>query len=98
DDAPHQDAETRRYTLDEILSRCTSANRRLDAESDAFDRLRALKENAPQLLARAEEATEALAPRIDHAEAALADLARGCTASALAPVAQHPAEARDRLA
>ncbi|MEV0266655.1 TPM domain-containing protein [Streptomyces sp. NPDC050617] len=98
DDAPNQDADTRRYTLDEILSRCTSANRRLDAESDAFDRLRAVKENAPHLLARAEETAEELAPRIDEAEAALTELARGCTASALAPVAQHPAEARDRLA
>ncbi|MGW1071351.1 TPM domain-containing protein [Streptomyces sp. NPDC002537] len=98
DDAPYEDDDIRRGTLDEICSHCTSANRRLDAESAAFDRLRGLKANATGILAHAEAAAEALAPRIDAAEAALAALAGRCARTALAPVARHPAEARDRLA
>ncbi|MCC3771391.1 TPM domain-containing protein, partial [Streptomyces sp. UNOC14_S4] len=75
DDAPYEDDDIRRGTLDEICSHCTSANRRLDAESAAFDRLRGLKANALGILAHAEAAAAALAPRIDAAEAALAALA-----------------------
>ncbi|WP_202239030.1 TPM domain-containing protein [Actinacidiphila reveromycinica] len=100
DDAGHagqEDDTTRRQMLDEILSRCTQANRRLDAESEAFDRLRAMEANAPQVLARAEEKAAALPARIDAAAAALGPLAERYAASALEPVAGYPAEARDRL-
>ncbi|MFC4032662.1 TPM domain-containing protein [Streptomyces polygonati] len=97
DDAFPADDETRRQILDEILSRCTQANRRLDAESEAFDRLRAMEENAPQILERAEAAATALPDRIAAAETALGPLARRYADSALEPVAGHPAEARDRL-
>ncbi|KAB7852312.1 TPM domain-containing protein [Streptomyces mobaraensis] len=98
DDAPAHDDDFRRHALDEICSRCTSANRRLDAEAAAFDRLRALKANAAVVLARAEDAARALEPRIDAAENALFALRRRCTEDALAPVWRYPAEARDRLA
>ncbi|MGK5546844.1 TPM domain-containing protein, partial [Streptomyces sp. URMC 127] len=98
DDAPYEDPDIRRRTLDEICSHCTSANRRLDAESASFDRLRGLRANAAGILARAEAAAEDLAPRIATAEGALDVLSGHCTATALAAVARHPAEARDRLA
>jgi uncharacterized membrane protein YgcG len=91
------DDETRRQMLGEILSRCTQANRRLDAESEAFDRLRGMEANAPQVLARAEVTAAALPGRIAAAEAALGPLAQRYADSALEPVAGHPAEARDRL-
>ncbi|PSJ26783.1 hypothetical protein B7P34_21055, partial [Streptosporangium nondiastaticum] len=97
DDAPYEDEEIRRRTLDEICSHCTSANRRLDAESASFDVLRGLRDNAAGILARAEAAAEDLAPRVTTAEGALHVLAGHCTATALAAVARHPAEARDRL-
>jgi uncharacterized membrane protein YgcG len=97
DDAYPEDDETRRQMLDEILSRCTQANRRLDAESEAFDRLRAMEANAPQVLARAEAAAEALPARVAAAKAALGPLAERYADSALEPVAGYPAEARDRL-
>ncbi|MFI1969167.1 hypothetical protein BLA24_25650 [Streptomyces cinnamoneus] len=97
DDAPQEDDGFRRHALDEICSRCTSANRRLDAESEAFDRLRAPRANARAILERAEATARALAPRVDTAEAALAALAPHHAPSALAPVAGHPAEALDRL-
>ena len=98
DDADPEGAGTRRQMLDEILSRCTQANRRLDAESEAFDRLRAMESNAPQVLERAEEAARALPERIAAARAALGPLARRYADTALDPVAGYPAEAGDRLA
>nr|WP_245791303.1 TPM domain-containing protein [Actinacidiphila rubida] len=97
DDAFPEDDDTRRQMLDEILSRCTQANRRLDAESEAFDRLRAMEANAPQVLEQAERTLAALPARIAAAEAALAPLAQRYADSALEPVAGHPTEARDRL-
>ncbi|MCD9142619.1 TPM domain-containing protein [Streptomyces albireticuli] len=98
DDAPYEDPELRRRVLDEICSHCTSANRRLDAESEAFDRLRGLRANAAGVLAHAEAAARALAPRVDTAEAALTALTGCCAGTALSAFARHPAEARDRLA
>lgn len=97
DDAPYEEERIRRHALDEICSRCTSANRRLDAESAAFDRLRGLKANAAAIVDRAEATARALNPRVATAETALAALARCRAANALAPVAGHPGEARDRL-
>ncbi|GHF60612.1 hypothetical protein GCM10010218_47580 [Streptomyces mashuensis] len=98
DGADTADDDLRRHTLDEICSRCSSANRRLDAESAAFDRLRDLRAAAPDALARAEALARALAPRLATAEAALAALAPGHPEAALAPVAGHPDGIRDRLA
>ncbi|GAA0391551.1 TPM domain-containing protein [Streptomyces luteireticuli] len=98
DDAPVRDDDFRRHALDEICSRCTSANRRLDAEAAAFDRLRDLTAQAALVLDRAEAAARSLAPRIDTAQYALASVAGRCTPAALAPADGYPAEARDRLA
>ncbi|MFI9305466.1 TPM domain-containing protein [Streptomyces triculaminicus] len=98
DETPHEDADVRRQALDEICSRCTSANRRLDAESEAFDRLRGLRADPALILERAEAAARALAPRVGAAEAALTALARCRAGPALDLVADHPARARERLA
>ncbi|WP_093735017.1 MULTISPECIES: TPM domain-containing protein, partial [unclassified Streptomyces] len=97
DDAFPEDDETRRQILDEILSRCTQANRRLDAESEAFDRLRAMAEHASQLLEHAEATAAALPGRIAAAQSALGPLAARYADAALEAVAGQPAEARDRL-
>ncbi|MBM9507776.1 TPM domain-containing protein [Streptomyces sp. KK5PA1] len=96
-----EDDGTRRQMLDEILSHCTQANRRLDAEADAFDRLRALESGTPELLEQAEARAVALPGRITAAGRAVS--ARSgpdgpYADDALVPVAAHPAEARDRLA
>lgn len=97
DDAYPEDDETRRQMLDEILSRCTQANRRLDAESEAFDRLRALEADTARVLESAEATAAALPGRIGAAENALTVMGRRYAQVALEPVADHPAEARDRL-
>ncbi|WP_442816379.1 TPM domain-containing protein [Streptomyces sp. NBC_01233] len=97
DDAYPEDDATRRRMLDEIVARCTEANRRLDAESADFDRLRDLEKNAPQALAAVEERYLELTGRATTAEATLTALTRRYADSAAAPVASNPEQAKDRL-
>ncbi|MEU9080946.1 TPM domain-containing protein [Streptomyces sp. NPDC048357] len=97
DDAYPEDDATRRRMLDEIVARCTEANRRLDAESAAFDRLRDLEKNAPRALATVEERYLELTGRAGTAEATLIALTRRYADSASAPVASNPEQAKDRL-
>ncbi|MET9323755.1 TPM domain-containing protein [Streptomyces sp. NPDC003038] len=97
DDAYPEDDATRRRMLDEIVARCHEANRRLDAESADFDRLRDLEKNAPEALATLETHFRALTGRTTTAEATLAALGRRYADSASAPVASNPEQAKDRL-
>ncbi|MFE2245613.1 TPM domain-containing protein [Streptomyces lavendulae] len=97
DDAYPEDDATRRRMLDEIVARCTEANRRLDAESADFDRLRDLEKNAPQALAAVEARFRALGGRTTTAGATLTALAGRYADSASAPVAANAAQAEDRL-
>ncbi|MEU3406646.1 TPM domain-containing protein [Streptomyces sp. NPDC006670] len=97
DDAYPEDDATRRRMLEEILARCAEANRRLDAESAAFDRLRDLVKNAPQALAAVEARFRELTGRTTTATATLAALAGRYAESASAPVASHAEQAKDRL-
>ncbi|MFI0900214.1 hypothetical protein [Streptomyces sp. NPDC020983] len=91
------DEVARRQLLDELLSHCTQANRRLDAEAAAFDRLRALEADVRELLEQAEARATALPGRIAAAEHEMAPLGAVYGADALAPVAGHPAQARALL-
>ncbi|WP_411757335.1 TPM domain-containing protein [Streptomyces venezuelae] len=97
DDAYPEDDATRRRMLDEIVARCTEANRRLDAESADFDRLRDLEKNAPQALANVEQGYLDLTGRASTAEATLTALAGRYADSASAPVASNAEQAKDRL-
>ncbi|MEU3602402.1 TPM domain-containing protein [Streptomyces sp. NPDC006798] len=97
DDAHPEDDATRRRMLTEILTRCADADRRLDAETADFDRLRDLERNAPQTLAAAREHFTGLNGRIIPTEAALAVMRERYAESASAPVAGDAAGARDRL-
>ncbi|MFE3932744.1 TPM domain-containing protein, partial [Streptomyces goshikiensis] len=89
DDAYPEDDATRRRMLDEIVARCTEANRRLDAESADFDRLRDLEKNAPAALATVEAHFSELAGRTTTAEATLTALAGPYPDTASAPVAAN---------
>ncbi|WP_433545865.1 TPM domain-containing protein [Streptomyces sp. CA-294286] len=97
DDAHPEDDPTKRRMLDEILTRCAEANRRLDAESEGFDRLRELERNAPAALDAAEAAFRELTGRTSTAEATLTALSGRYADSATAPVAGHVEQAKDRL-
>ncbi|MFI6285245.1 TPM domain-containing protein [Streptomyces sp. NPDC051018] len=96
DAAPEGDA-TRRRLLEEILARCAVADRRLDAESEDFDRLRALTDTAPQALAAAQGVYSELNGRMITAEATLTVMRGRYALSASAPVAHHAEEAQNRL-
>ncbi|MGW7345279.1 TPM domain-containing protein [Streptomyces sp. NPDC054854] len=97
DDAYPEDDATRRRMLDEIVARCTEANRRLDAESEAFDRLRDLEKNAPRAVETVEAHFRELTGRTTTAVATLTALAGRYADSASAPVASNPEQAKDRL-
>ncbi|MFM9370389.1 TPM domain-containing protein, partial [Streptomyces sp. Da 82-17] len=96
DETPENDT-TRRRMLEEIVSRCTAADRRLDDESAPFDRLRDLEAHAAEALDRAEETYRQVSARADTAAATLTALTSRYADSAAAPVAGHVDEARERL-
>jgi uncharacterized membrane protein YgcG len=97
DDAFPEDDATRRRMLDEIISRCTEANTRLDAVSEDFDRLRALERNAPQAVATAESAFRMLASRVSAADTVLTTLRSRYAESASSSVTGDVEQAKDRL-
>ncbi|MFF9067289.1 TPM domain-containing protein [Streptomyces sp. NPDC014891] len=97
DDAFPEDDATRRSMLEEILRRCAEANARLDAESEDFDRLRALERTAPEALATVGAAVREQTGRTDTAEAALTAMRERYAETAAAPVAGDVDQARDRL-
>ncbi|ALO10820.1 hypothetical protein AQF52_5226 [Streptomyces venezuelae] len=97
DDSFPEDEQTRRSMLDEILRRCGEADARLDAESEAFDRLRALERTAPEALATVEAAFREQTGRMGLAEAALTAMRERYADSAAAPVAGDIEQAKDRL-
>ncbi|MFF0556884.1 TPM domain-containing protein [Streptomyces sp. NPDC004266] len=97
DDSFPEDDPTRRAMLDEILRRCAGANARLDAETEDFDRLRALERTAPEALAAVETAFREQTGRIGTAEAALTAMRERYAETAAAPVAGDVEQAKDRL-
>lgn len=70
----------------------------LDANTEAFDALRKLEQNAPQELERVRAERAALEPVLAGAPAALAALSSAYDPSAIATVADNPAQARERAA
>ncbi|WP_432115067.1 TPM domain-containing protein [Streptomyces sp. S1] len=97
DDAFPEDDATRRSMLEEILRRCGEADARLDAETESFDRLRALERTAPEALAAVEAALREQTARMGTAEAALTAMRERYAETASAPVAGDVGQAKDRL-
>ena len=96
DDEQPDDA-TRRAVLGQILALCTTADDRLDAQAAAFDRLRDLEQNAPQVITDLRPALDAVTRRLPAATAALDALRARYAASAVAPVADNVTQASARL-
>ncbi|KQX58831.1 MULTISPECIES: TPM domain-containing protein [unclassified Streptomyces] len=97
DDSFPEDDSTRRSMLEEILRRCAEANARLDAESEDFDRLRALERTAPEALGTVETAFREQTGRVGTAEATLAAMRERYAETAASPVAGDVEQAKDRL-
>ncbi|MFJ7044767.1 hypothetical protein ACIQVC_15340 [Streptomyces sp. NPDC101112] len=86
-----------RALLDEILARCTMAQRRLDIAAPAFDQLRALERDAVPALQSAEARFRELTGRTATAAATLAGLRERYAPDVVLPVTDHAEHAEDRL-
>jgi len=97
DHEPDTEAQQREWYAG-ILRLTEEAESLLDAQAERFDALRALEQNAPQALARAEEAIRASESGIAPAAARLRALSSQYAPTALAPVADNPEQASARIA
>ncbi|UUU24713.1 hypothetical protein [Streptomyces sp. DSM 40750] len=86
-----------RALLEEILTRCTTAQRRLDTATPAFDQLRALEREITPALEYAEARFRELTGRTATAATTLTALRDGYAPAASLPVAGHVEQAKDRL-
>ncbi|WP_341934874.1 TPM domain-containing protein [Microbacterium sp. LWO14-1.2] len=81
-----------------IIQLCDEIDDVLDDNTEAFDALRELEQNAPQELERVRGERAALDPVLAGAEAALAGLAATYDQQALGTVIDNPAQAAERAA
>lgn len=97
DDAEPETDQERRDGYQRILQLCADAEQTLDERASAFEELRALEKNAPQVVAalstRAAELNERLAPT----RALLAELTARYAATAIDDVSDDADQAEDRL-
>jgi uncharacterized membrane protein YgcG len=94
DDAtPETDEQKRTMTL-QIIQLCQDADTALDAQTETFDQLRQLEQNAPQLIESLAAADEALGSRIDAAETAIKDLSTRFGTAGVTSVSGTVAQAR----
>jgi TPM domain len=96
DDIP-EDAATTRRMLEELCAHCEKANSLLDEQAAAFDKLRNLEANAPQIIAQVSASAQQQQGRLASARATLGQLSAQYAASAFAPVARNADEAAARL-
>jgi hypothetical protein len=96
DDTPEDDA-TRITMLQEIISRTTAAQERLDAETERIRQLRDLERDAPNTLVELPARIEAVEDRLDARAAAMTSLQENAE-SVWGPVRGNLEEARKGLA
>ncbi|MGR0320153.1 TPM domain-containing protein [Agromyces sp. ZXT2-3] len=96
DHEPETEAQQREWYAD-ILRLTGEAEGLLDAQAEHFDALRALEQNAPQALARVEEAIRSAEAAVGPAAARLQALSSQYAPAALAAVADNPEQARARI-
>lgn len=94
DDAERETADERRTLTLRIIELCESADATLDAQDEAFEALRRLEENAPQLVESVGAEQAALAARIDAADATIGELRGRYGAPAVDAIDENPAQAR----
>ncbi|MFD6178494.1 MULTISPECIES: TPM domain-containing protein [unclassified Isoptericola] len=92
DDVP-EDEPRRRELLAGVLRLCERAGTSLDAQTDAFDELRALQQRAPELLDETEQRAGEIEARVAVARETLAGLAATYPSTALASVSGNPEQA-----
>ena len=98
DDAEPDSDEERRTWYGGIIRLAGEADATLDAQAERFDELRSLERNAPAELERVRAEVDAAQAVVAPAAERLAALTSQYAASAIAPVADNPEQAEDRLA
>ncbi|MFE7760332.1 hypothetical protein [Streptomyces sp. NPDC057438] len=86
-----------RALVEEVLTRCTTAQRRLDTATPAFDQLRSLEWDITPALECAETRFRELAARTAAAATTLTGLRETYVPAASLPVVGHVEQAKDRL-
>ncbi|GAA1776501.1 TPM domain-containing protein [Agromyces lapidis] len=97
DDAEPDTDEERRAWYGGIISLTGEADALLDEQAARFDALRDLERNAPEALARVEAVAATVERGIAPAAQRLAALQSQYAATALAPIADNPAQAQARM-
>ncbi|AUM17214.1 TPM domain-containing protein [Rhodococcus ruber] len=97
DDAIPETPQQQRDMLVQLISSCGRADRELDAQVEAFDRMRDLLLDAPARLDALTQRAIALRARLPEAEATLANLRTEFPAGALAPITDNVALAQDEI-
>jgi hypothetical protein len=97
DDGTPEREPARRAVLAEISRRCGEANRLLDEQSAAFDRMQDLEARAPEVLAEVGHHVTQQAARLGISAQILAKLAGRYTPDAVEIVASNPGQADERL-
>ncbi len=93
DDEVPEDEPAKRRMVEEILRLCKSADERLDAQAEAFDRLRDLDQTAPQVLEALTPKVEQVRSRLPKEQQRLGALQARYAPSALASVADDVEQA-----
>lgn len=96
DENPESD-EQKRAALVRIIAACDEADALLEAQEEAFDALRDVEQDLPAALAAVATARAAAPVALDTAEATVQRLRADFGASAIAAVADAPAQARRLL-
>ena len=97
DDSTPEDEPTRRRMLTDLIVACRSARGRLRDQTARFDELRALEQQAPEILAGLPAAADALEARLPAAQATLSGLGEYADTNWQA-VAANVDNARTRIA
>ncbi|MET0417557.1 MAG: TPM domain-containing protein, partial [Actinoplanes sp.] len=98
DDVPAPDDAARHRTLTRIIELCQAADARLDAESEAFDRLRDLEGRAVEVAAELDRRRTTIEAALPAAEGTAADLAARYSGGAVTAIATNAEQVRERLA
>jgi phage shock protein A/uncharacterized membrane protein YgcG len=97
DDAEPETDQERRDGYSRILQLCADAEQALDEKAEAFEQLRDLEKNAPEVAAQLAARIEAIAARIAPTRAILGELAVSYSPSAIDDVEDDADQAEDRL-
>ncbi len=96
DDIP-DDEPTQRTWYVEIIEGCRRADARLDAQVDAFDKLRDLESNLDQLLPELATRRDAAAAKLPQAQAAYASMQQRYAPAAVLAVSNSAAQIQERI-